>query len=174
LRQILDVDLLGNFDRVIDLDAEIADSALNLRMSEQQLDYSRVACSAIDEHGFGSAQRVGAELGWIKPDAADPFMDQSGILPGGHYTHAITAAGGQELTGLSAGQSQIFVDRLSRLIGQFEPDGSTGLLLPHRRAIHRITAGCNIIDPNSDDVTAAQFAVDSEVEESKISFPVFH
>ena len=34
----LDVDLLGDLDRVIDLNADIPDSAFNLRVPEQQLD----------------------------------------------------------------------------------------------------------------------------------------
>ncbi|WP_045836592.1 hypothetical protein [Hyphomicrobium sp. 99] len=39
------VDLLGDFNRVIDLDAEIAHGALELRMTAQQLDRPKVAGS---------------------------------------------------------------------------------------------------------------------------------
>ena len=39
----LDVDLLGDLDGVVDLDAEVSNRALDLRMAEQQLHRSQVA-----------------------------------------------------------------------------------------------------------------------------------
>lgn len=50
-----DVDFLGNLNGIIDLDTEIANRALYLRMSEQELD-------PVDQHGFRPAQRMRAEL----------------------------------------------------------------------------------------------------------------
>jgi hypothetical protein len=123
-------------------------------MAEQQLDGSKISGAPVDEHRLCATERVGAELGGIEPDAGDPFIDQSGILPRGHSTHAITAVGEQELISSSTGEPSVIVDCLSRLMGQFKPDGSTSFLLPHGGSIHRVTAQCHIIDPNSDDVTA--------------------
>jgi hypothetical protein len=51
-----DVDLLGDLDGVIDLDAEVSDRALDLRMTEQQLHRSQVARAAVDEHRLGPSQ----------------------------------------------------------------------------------------------------------------------
>jgi hypothetical protein len=50
-----DVDLLSYGERIIYLDAEIAHSALDLRMAEEQLDGTQVASAAIDEGGLRPA-----------------------------------------------------------------------------------------------------------------------
>ena len=42
------LDLLGNGERVVDLDAEVSDSALELCMPEEQLDGSQVARLFVD------------------------------------------------------------------------------------------------------------------------------
>jgi hypothetical protein len=51
-----DVDLLGNFEGVIDFDAEVPDSAFNLGVSKQQLHRSQVASALVDHAGLGSPQ----------------------------------------------------------------------------------------------------------------------
>jgi hypothetical protein len=56
--------------------------------------------------------------------------------------------------------AQIVVDRHPRLFRQFKPHGPSGLLLPDGRAIHRVSTRCYIINPHSDDITAAKLAVD--------------
>ena len=47
-----DVDLLCDFDRVIDFDAEIPHGTFEFRVTQQQLHRAQIACSAIDQHGF--------------------------------------------------------------------------------------------------------------------------
>jgi hypothetical protein len=66
--------LLSNLDRILRFDAEVADRTLDLRMSKKQLDRAQVVCTAIDQHRLCSPQRVGAELGWIEPDAGQPTV----------------------------------------------------------------------------------------------------
>jgi hypothetical protein len=51
-----DIDLLRNLDRVIDLDAERANDAFDLRMAEQNLDGPEVPRSPIDQHRLRAAQ----------------------------------------------------------------------------------------------------------------------
>jgi hypothetical protein len=79
------------------------------------------------------------------------------------------ATGKQERAGLPAGQSEILVDGLPRLLGEFEPDRATRLLLTDRRSIERVAVGGYVIDPHCHDITAAQFAVDGEVEQREIA-----
>lgn len=50
----LDVDLLSNLDRVINLDTKVANGALDLRMSEQKLDGSEVASEYLPGAGLAS------------------------------------------------------------------------------------------------------------------------
>jgi hypothetical protein len=65
------VDLLCNLYRVIDLDSEIPDGALDLRMPEQELDCSQIASTSVDQHGLCATQRVRAEFGRVKPDTGN-------------------------------------------------------------------------------------------------------
>jgi hypothetical protein len=48
--------LFGYGNSIIDVDAEIADRALNLLVLQQKLYCSQVAGPAVDEGGFGPAQ----------------------------------------------------------------------------------------------------------------------
>ena len=47
-----DIDLLGDLDSVIDLNAEIPNGALDLRMAQQKLNRSEVSSSPVDQHGL--------------------------------------------------------------------------------------------------------------------------
>ena len=50
------VDLLGYGERVINLDSEIADRALNLRVAKQELNRAKISCFLIDQRCLGSAE----------------------------------------------------------------------------------------------------------------------
>ncbi len=68
----LDVDLLRDLDRIIDLDAEIAHGALDLRMSEQKLDGTKVSRSYC-------LQRL---VGQLKPNrTARLLLPYGGAIP---------------------------------------------------------------------------------------------
>jgi hypothetical protein len=51
-----DVDLLGDLDRVIDLDAKVAHGGFDLRMAEQKLNISKVPRSPVDQHCLRAPQ----------------------------------------------------------------------------------------------------------------------
>ena len=53
--EFLDIDFLGDFDCIIDLDAEISNGALDLRMSEQKLHGSEVPGPAVNQHSLRAA-----------------------------------------------------------------------------------------------------------------------
>ena len=61
------------------------------------------------------------------PVQSDP---SSGILPGGQ-TLRVAAAGKQIVTCCTSNQAQVRIERPPSLLCQFEPNGPTGLLLPH-------------------------------------------
>ena len=56
-----DVDLLGNCESIIDLDAEIPDGALDLGMPQEQLNCPQVTSSPVDQGRLGSTQRMRAK-----------------------------------------------------------------------------------------------------------------
>jgi hypothetical protein len=66
-----DVDFFSNLNGIVNLDAKIANSALDLGMAQQELDRAQVAGSSIDQRGFGPAQGVRAKLQRVEPDAGD-------------------------------------------------------------------------------------------------------
>jgi len=74
----------------------------------------------------------------------------------------------EELARLALRQTQVFVDGLSSLIGQLETYRPPRLLLANGCSIQRVTAWSNVIDADGDNVAAAKFAVDRQVEECKI------
>ena len=141
---------------------------------KQQLDCAQIACAAVDQHRLCTSQRVGAELGRIEPDAGHPFVYEPRILPRRQAVWTIATTGEQELARLPSRQPQVLVDGQTRLVGQLEPHRPARLLLSDGRSVHRVAARRHVIDAHGDDVTAAQLAVDGEIEERKIALPVRH
>ena len=62
-----------------------------------------------------------SDLDFLKADAGDPLADEASVLACREPPIAV-ATGEQERAGLPAGQSEILVDGLPRLLGEFEPD----------------------------------------------------
>ena len=77
----LDINLFGDGQGVINIDTEVADGALDLRVSEKQLHRAQITCFPVDERCFRPSQRMGAKFGRIEPNTANPVRDQAGILP---------------------------------------------------------------------------------------------
>ena len=85
------------------------------------MDRTKIAGSSVDQRRFGSTQRVRAELERVEANAGDPLAYKAGVLACREPPIAV-ATGEQERAGLPAGQSEILVDGLPRLLGEFEPD----------------------------------------------------
>ena len=68
-------------DRVVDLDAEVADRALDLRAAEQELDGPQVASAPIDQGHLDAPKRVGAVDARIEADARDLEHDPEKWAP---------------------------------------------------------------------------------------------
>jgi hypothetical protein len=140
------LDLLGNAERVIDLDAEITNRAFELRVPEEQLDGSQVACLLVDLRRLRPPHRVRAVGGAVKSGALDPGMDDPRILPGREVRLCPEAAREEvaSIPGLDLGKPGS--DRGSGLFGNFELDRSAGLLLNDRGAVSDPAAGADIVD----------------------------
>jgi hypothetical protein len=74
------------------------------------------------------------------------------------------------LAWLSAGEPQVFVERLPRLVGQFKSYRPARLALADRRTIERITIRRHVFDADSNNVAAAELAIDRQVEQGEIPF----
>jgi hypothetical protein len=75
-----DVDLLGDRERVIDLDAKVSDRTLHLGVAKEQLNRAKVSRSSIDQRHLGSTQRMSAEQQRVETDAGDPLRQQFCLL----------------------------------------------------------------------------------------------
>lgn len=56
LPQFSDVDLLGYGKRIIDLDSEVANCALDLRVAQQKLNCSKISRFFVDQCSLGPAE----------------------------------------------------------------------------------------------------------------------
>ncbi|SOY70267.1 hypothetical protein CBM2592_B40096 [Cupriavidus taiwanensis] len=66
--------LLRHLKGVVDLDAKISDSSLDLSVSKQQLYCAQVLGAPVDQRCLRSAQRVCAIRRIIEADRSDPSM----------------------------------------------------------------------------------------------------
>ena len=63
----------------------------------------------------------------------------------------------------------MLIERFPRLLGQLEPDGTSGFLLTHRCAIDHKAVWSNVPDFEADDVAASELAINGEVEHGKVA-----
>jgi len=132
-----DINLFGNRERIVNLDAEIAHCAFDLGVAEQELDGSQIACAAVNQRCLGPAQGVRAKHPRVKPNACHPVGEQASILAGRHRPIAPRAPSEQMLTWPLAAFLQEIVNGLPGLIRQLELDRSPGLFC---RTVVRSTA----------------------------------
>jgi hypothetical protein len=58
--KLLHLCLLSHLKRIVNLNAKVANSALEFRMPQKKLDSSQVLCPSVDECRFRPSHRVGA------------------------------------------------------------------------------------------------------------------
>ena len=102
---------------------------------------------------------MGTEEVRVQPNAGNPRGDEPGVLPRRHAPSLTASADKQGFARFLTSNFYVVIDRLSGLLGQFEPDGLPGLLLPHRRPIDRIPAWRDVLDLQGDDIATAQLAI---------------
>jgi len=71
-----DLNLLRYRERVIDLNAQISDGALDLCVAEQELDGPKIAGAPIDQRRLRSPEGMGTEKPRFKSDTGNPFRDK--------------------------------------------------------------------------------------------------
>jgi hypothetical protein len=77
---ISDVNLLGNSEGVVYLNAQVPNGALNLSVTKKQLNCSQITSAPIDQRCFGSTKRMRAEDVWVQTNASDPLGYQPSIV----------------------------------------------------------------------------------------------
>src|SRR3990167_2602857 len=92
-----DLRLLGDFEGVIDLDAQISHCRFELGVTEQQLHGSEVLGASIDQRSLGPSQRMRSIVGTIQSQFIDPVPKNSGVLPGPQMGRFVEPAGEEEV-----------------------------------------------------------------------------
>ena len=77
-----DLRLLRHLQCVVDLNAQVADGALELGMSEQQLYRSEIPGSPVDQRRLGPTHGMGAVGTGIEANLSDPRADDPCVLAG--------------------------------------------------------------------------------------------
>jgi hypothetical protein len=73
--------LLGHFQGIIDLDAEVADRTLQLGVPEQQLNGPKILGPVVDQGRLRSPECVRAVAGLVQSQLPDPGMRDPRVLP---------------------------------------------------------------------------------------------
>jgi hypothetical protein len=80
--------------------------------------------------------------------------------------------GKQKFSWLPVGNTNVIIDRLPGLFGEFEPHGLPRLLLTHRRSVDGIAVRGDVLDLERHDIAATEFAVDGEIEHCQVTLAV--
>jgi hypothetical protein len=104
-----------------------------------------------------------------KPDAGAPLIDQPGILPGADVSGPIGTAWEDVVAEHPAPAFQPGLYAGASGLEQLELHGSAGLLLDDGRSCSDPAATNEISDPNFDDVTTPQLAVDGQIEKGAVA-----
>src|SRR5580692_4928111 len=78
---LLHLRLLSHLEGIVDFDTEVADRALELRMSKQKLDCAEVLRSPVDQCRLRATHRVRSVCGVVQANRRDPAVNDPRILP---------------------------------------------------------------------------------------------
>jgi hypothetical protein len=125
--------VLGEHERVFDIDAEIANRTLDLVVAKQYLDRPEAASHLVDDRRLCPPQRMRAVIFSAQPSAGPPFVDQPGVLSGAETLRAVVPARESIIVERAATMLKPSLDAGSRRLKQFELHGPAGLLLHNHR-----------------------------------------
>jgi hypothetical protein len=119
--------------RVFHIDAEIAHCVLDLAMSEEDLDGTKVAGRPVYDRSLRSAKRVRAILALHQTDAGHPFIDKPCILAGAEMPIMINPTGKDMVVHCATPPFKPRQQARPSVWEQFELNWPTGFLLHHDR-----------------------------------------
>ena len=129
-------------------------------MTEQDLDGAYVASRPVDHRCLGATKRVCSKFLRTQTNRGHPFVDQARVLPSAHVAGVIDAARERIVFD---GTSSAFKPSLkagSDVAGNLELDRPSRLLLNDDCASTNLWPSDDIADPDLDQVTAGELAVD--------------
>ena len=122
-----ELDLLRDAERIVDLDAEVANSAFALCVPEEQLYRPQVTGLLVNLRHLCSPHRVRPISRAIETGAFDPTMDGTSVLPRRDVRLVMKAARKEVLAVPWGGIGQPIADCCSGLFSDLELDRPAGL-----------------------------------------------
>ena len=76
-------------ERILDVDAQVPNGALDFRVAEQELHGAQVARLFVNDRGLGSSQRMRPVVLRAQSDPGYPLINEAGILAGATHQSVI-------------------------------------------------------------------------------------
>ena len=89
-------------ERILDVDAQVPNGALDFRVAEQDLHVAQVARLLVDDRGLGSSQRMRPVVLRPQSDSGHPLVNEPSVLPSADMVGVIDPAWKSELVNRSA------------------------------------------------------------------------
>lgn len=169
-----ELDLLRQRQGIVDFDPEVTDGALNLRMSEKQLNRPQITCLTVDLRRLGAAQRVRAIGAAVHSRARDPAMHDACVLARRKVRLILNPARKGVGASIRWSRVQPLLQRDAGLLHDLELNRSAGLVLDNSRSISHVAARRDVVDAEADEIAAAQLIVDGKIEQSEIALAVLN
>ena len=163
--------VFGESKRVFNVYPEIAHGILDLAMTEQDLNGSKVAGGSVDDRRLRSAQGMCAILALHQADSRYPFIDQSSILSGAEMSVMINPAWKNVVVHRATPPVKPGQQAGPSVWKQFELNWPTCFLLHDYRACSNLPAADKVAYLHLHQVAASEFAVDRQIEQRPISQP---
>jgi len=143
-------------------------------VAKQQLHGPQVFRPPVDERRLGSPHRVRAVACRVKTEFLDPVFKDSGVLPGSQVGRVVNAARKHKVVRLQFCLLDPLLYSVSGRRRDLELHRALGLVLHDHRARCHLVAVADVPHLQTDQVAAAELAVDSQVEECQLAHPVLH
>lgn len=170
-----DLDSLSQEQRILDIDAEVADCVLDLGVAKEDLDGAQVTRRLMDHCRLRATKRVRAIFFRTQTDRDYPLVNKLRILPRAHVVGAIDPAWKGTLADRAATPFEPSQKAGSHVAGDLELDRAPRLLLDHDRTRPDVGSDDRFSDLDLDQVAAAKLAVYCQIEQGAVpdaSFPI--
>ena len=127
-----------------------------------------------DSPHLGTRQYARILEGWVESEFLDPPLENSGVLPRAQMRRVVNPTGEDEVVSSEACLLDPFLHSVAGCRRDLELHRTLRLVLHHHRARCHLVAMADVSDLETDEITAAELAVDSQVEECKLAHSVLH
>jgi hypothetical protein len=162
---------LGQFQCILNVDAEIPDCVLNLGMAKKDLDRSKVTSGLVDHGSLRSPEGMRAVILPTQPNRSNPLIDQSGVLPSAEMIGVVYSTGKGIVIDCSSPSLKPSKQTSPDLGRNLELHRASSLLLDDHRASSNFVARDEGPDFDFYQIAAAELAVDGKIEQRTISHP---